>query len=160
MKTYQLETKLFLPADRDEVFKFFADPRNLERITPPWLHFEILTPPDTVIAQGTLLDYRLRLRGVPLRWQSEISLWQPPHRFIDRQTQGPYSLWVHEHTFAAHDDGTMIGDRVEYAVPGGRLVQKFFVAPDIERIFAFRRRKLEQFFGADTAANARLKTGT
>ena len=84
---------------------------------------EIITPPDIVIEQGTLLDYRLRLRGIPLRWQSEISVWEPPLRFVDRQTKGPYSLWVHEHTFAEHDRGTIVGDRVEYAVPGGRLVQ-------------------------------------
>ena len=100
MKTHKIETQLLVPAPRAEVFKFFADPRNLERITPPWLHFEIITPPDTVIEPGTLLDYRLRLRGIPLRWQSEISVWEPPLRFVDRQTKGPYSLWVHEHTFA------------------------------------------------------------
>lgn len=160
MKIYKLETKLFLPADRDEVFKFFADPRNLESLTPPWLHFEMITPPDTIIEQGTLLDYRLRLRGVPLRWQSEISLWEPPYRFIDRQTNGPYSLWVHEHTFTPQDGGTVIGDRVDYAVPGGALVQRFFIAPDLDRIFAFRRHRLEQLFQSDTPPDTRLETGT
>jgi ligand-binding SRPBCC domain-containing protein len=154
MKIYQLETKLFLSADRDKVFKFFADPRNLERITPSWLRFEIITPSDSVIKQGTLLDYRLRLRGIPLRWQSEISVWEPPHRFVDRQTRDPYLVWVHEHSFAEHEGGTIVGDCVGYAVPGGRLVQKFFVAPELERIFDFGRRTLEQLFNSNTAAHA------
>jgi ligand-binding SRPBCC domain-containing protein len=126
----------------------------LERLTPPWLHLEIITPPATAIRQGTLLDYRLRLRGLPLRWQSEISVWEPPQRFVDRQTKGPYSLWVHEHSFADRDNGTVVGDHVEYAVSGGRLVQKFFVAPDLERIFQYRRRVLEEIF----AAPAHLRT--
>ncbi|MGE5219872.1 MAG: SRPBCC family protein [Chloroflexota bacterium] len=148
MKIFQFTCDIWLPAPRDRVFEFFADPGNLERLTPPWLHFEIITPPGTVIRQGVLLDYRLRLRVLPLRWQSEISVWEPPHRFVDRQTKGPYSLWVHEHTFADHDGGTRVGDRVQYAVPGGRLVQKFFVAPDLDRIFRYRHRVLEEIFAA------------
>ena len=153
MKTYRFESQLWLPQARDQIFKFFADPRNLQRLTPEWLRFEILTPPAIEIRQGTLLDYRLRLRGIPLRWQSEIQVWQPPHRFIDRQTRGPYSLWVHEHTFTEKDNGTLVGDKVEYAVPGGRLVQKFVVAPDLERIFQYRHRVLEEIFqSADRAA--------
>jgi len=103
--------------------------------------------------EGSLVDYRLRLRGIPLRWQSEIAVWEPPHRFVDRPTQGPYSLWVHEHTFTEKDNGTIVGDKVEYAVPGGRLVQKFFVAPDLERIFQYRHRVLEGIFqSADRTA--------
>ena len=149
MKTYRFESQLWLPQARDQIFKFFADPRNLERLTPEWLRFEILTPTAIEIRQGTLLDYRLRLRGIPLRWQSEIQVWQPPHRFIDRQTRGPYSLWVHEHTFTEKDNGTLVGDKVEYAVPGGRLVQKFFVAPDLERIFHYRHRVLEELFNSE-----------
>jgi len=146
MKTHQLQTKQWLPQPRQRVFEFFADPRNLQRITPPWLSFEILTPPDIEIAGGAVLDYRLRLRGIPLRWQSEIAVWEPPHRFVDRQTRGPYSLWVHEHTFTENQTGTIIGDRVEYSVPGGALVHKFLVAPDLEKIFQYRRRVLEEIF--------------
>ena len=152
MKTYQLETQLWLPQARDQVFKFFADPRNLERLTPEWLHFEVLTPTETEIRQGTLLDYRLRLRGIPLRWQSEIAVWQPLHRFVDRQTKGPYSLWVHEHTFAEQDKGTIVGDKVEYAVFGSRLVQKYLVEPDLQRIFQYRYRVLEELFNPDKRA--------
>lgn len=154
MKTYRFETQLLLPAPRVQVFRFFADPRNLERLTPPWLRFEMITAPDTVIEQGTLLDYRLRLRGIPLRWQSEIAVWEPPRRFVDRQTRGPYSLWVHEHTFTERDNGTLVGDKVEYSVPGGALVQKFLVAPDLERIFQFRHRVLEELFHPKSQASA------
>jgi len=146
MKTFGLRTELWLPQSRGEIFQFFADPHNLDRLTPPWLQFKILSPANTAMGKGTLLDYRLRLRGVPIRWQSEISVWEPPHRFVDRQIKGPYKLWVHEHTFAADGGGTLVGDNVEYAVPGGTLVQKFLVAPDIARIFDYRHKILEALF--------------
>lgn len=153
MKTHHLRTEVWLPSPREKVFGFFADPKNLERITPPWLHFEILSR-DAVIGDGTLLDYRLRLRGIPLRWQSVISLWEPPHRFVDRQTRGPYSLWVHEHTFREENHGTRVVDHVEYAAPGGALVQKFLIGPDLERIFQHRRKILEEIFAPPRRAAA------
>lgn len=152
MKTFNFATEIWLAAPRDRVFEFFADPSNLERLTPPWLRFEIITPPDTVITRGTLLDYRLRLHGIPLLWQSEISIWDPPRRFVDRQTKGPYSLWVHEHRFAEQDNGTLVGDKVEYAMLGGRLAQKYFVEPDLQRIFQYRHRVLEGLFNPDKRA--------
>jgi hypothetical protein len=111
-----------------------------------------MTSVEGEVRQGTLLDYRLRLHGIPLRWQSEIAVWEPPERFVDRQTKGPYSMWVHEHTFDERDGGTLVGDRVDYAVPGGRLVQKFFVAPDLQRIFRYRRHVLEGIFESDARA--------
>jgi ligand-binding SRPBCC domain-containing protein len=145
---------------RGRLFKFFAEPSNLDCITPPWLHFEITTPTTTVIGAGTLLDYRLRLRGIPLRWQSEITVWEPPSRFIDRQTKGPYSFWAHAHTFTERDDGTVVGDSVEYAVPGGAIVQRLLVAPELERIFKYRHKVLEELFNPEkydrqTKADAR-----
>jgi ligand-binding SRPBCC domain-containing protein len=146
MQTHHLQTELWLPQPLERVFNFFADPRNLERITPPWLSFAILTRPDIKIEKGTVLDYRLRLHGIPLCWQSEIAVWEPPHRFVDRQTQGPYSIWVHEHRFAENKTGTTIGDRVEYAVSGGALIHKFLVAPDLETIFQYRHKILEEIF--------------
>lgn len=146
MKTFYLRTEIWLPRNRDEIFRFFADPQNLDRLTPTWLNFKILSPATSAMRVGTMLDYRLRIRGVPVRWQSEISVWQPPDRFVDRQTKGPYSLWVHEHTFAAHNGGTLVGDNVKYAVPGGRLVQKLLVAPDIEKIFNYRHKILQELF--------------
>ena len=159
MKTFWLRTELWLPRERDEIFKFFADPRNLDRLTPSWLQFRILSPADITMSKGTLLDYRLRIRGVPIRWQSEISSWDPPDRFVDRQTKGPYSLWLHEHTFAAHDGGTLVGDNVEYAVPGGTIVQKLLVAPDIARIFRYRHKVLQELFNP-AQITPRQRTGT
>ncbi len=146
MKTYWLRKSVWLAQPRAKVFEFFANPGNLDRLTPAWLNFSILTPPTSPIEQGALLDYRLRLRGIPIRWQSEIAAWEPPHRFVDRQTKGPYSLWVHEHTFDERDNGTLVADNVEYGVPGGPLIQKFLVAPDLERIFNYRHKVLAGLF--------------
>jgi ligand-binding SRPBCC domain-containing protein len=146
MRTYQLQTQFWLPRPREEIFSFFSDPSNLDRLTPPWLHFEILTPKPIEMHAGTLLDYRLSLHGIPLRWQSEISVWEPPNRFIDRQTRGPYRQWVHEHTFSTHKGGTLVGDRVTYSVPGGRIIQKLLVAPDLDRVFGYRHKILKQLF--------------
>jgi ligand-binding SRPBCC domain-containing protein len=146
MRTYQLQTSLWLPQPRQWIFAFFSDPKNLERITPPWLHFEILSPTELAVDRGTRIDYRLRIRGLPIRWQSEIMIWEPPTRFVDQQIRGPYRLWVHEHTFSDHKGGTIAGDNVVYAVPGGTLVQKIFVAPDLDRIFHYRRATLVHIF--------------
>ena len=149
MATYWLRKSVWLAQPRAEVFEFFSNPGNLDRLTPAWLSFAILTPATSQIKQGVLLDYRLRIRGIPIRWQSEIAVWDPPHRFVDRQTKGPYSLWVHEHTFAERDNGTLVGDNVEYAVPGGTIVQKFLVAPDLERIFNYRHKILQELFNPE-----------
>ena len=138
--------ELWLPRPREEVFGFFADPANLEQLTPSWLRFEMITKVSGVIEKGLRLDYRLRIHGVPVQWQSVIAEWDPPHRFVDQQTRGPYRLWVHEHYFTEHGGGTLVGDKVEYSVPGGILVQKFIVAPDLDRIFKYRHRVLETTF--------------
>jgi ligand-binding SRPBCC domain-containing protein len=137
-----LEARLFLPSSLDTVFPFFADAGNLEILTPPWLRFEILTPRPIPMRAGTLIDYRLRLHGIPLRWRSEITAWEPPHRFVDEQRRGPYRKWVHEHTFAERDGGCEVRDFVRYAVPGGRLADFMFVRQDVRRIFEYRSRKL------------------
>jgi ligand-binding SRPBCC domain-containing protein len=151
MKTHKLKTEIWLPQKKTTVFSLFADPQNLEELTPGWLHFEILTPLPLPMKPGVRIDYRLRLYGIPLRWQSEISVWEPPHRFVDRQIRGPYRLWIHEHTFAEHRGGTLVGDTVEYAAPGGILAQKLFLARDLKRIFAFRHERLRQRFGGSDA---------
>ena len=106
MKTFTLTNELWLPHQPQDVFPFFADAFNLERLTPPSLGFRVLTPPPIEMKVGTLIDYRVRLRGVPMRWQSEITAWEPPHRFVDEQRRGPYRLWIHEHTFTSQDGGT------------------------------------------------------
>ncbi|MBP1624973.1 MAG: cyclase/dehydrase, partial [Acidobacteria bacterium] len=129
-----------------EVFAFFADPMNLETITPAWLQFTIKTAPQFEMRQGALVDYRLRLHGIPLAWRSRITVWDPPLKFVDDQVKGPYRLWHHEHTFEKKDGGTLVRDHVDYAVPGGLLVQKLMVRREVERIFDFRRRKLAEIF--------------
>jgi ligand-binding SRPBCC domain-containing protein len=154
MKIYQLKTEIWLPRPRDEVFRFFADPKNLERLTPTWLSFKLSRKIPAAINKGSQLNYRLRIHGVPIRWQSLISDWEPPHRFVDRQTRGPYRLWVHEHNFTEDRGGTLVGDKVEYSVPGGSLVQKFIVAPDLERIFKYRHTVLQEIFNPENQTSA------
>ena len=147
MRIFELHSEVLLPRPRGEVFPFFADARNLERLTPPWLRFRVLTPGPVEMRRSAVIDYRLRLRGVPVRWRSEIAAWEPPFRFVDEQRRGPYRLWVHEHRFEERTGGTLASDRVRYAVPGGRVVDRLLVRPDLERVFAYRRDVLRSIFG-------------
>ncbi len=147
MRIFQIRKEVWLPRPIDEVFDFFSDARNLERLTPPTLRFEILTPAPIRMAVGTRIDYKLRLRGVPIRWQSEITAWEPPYRFIDEQRRGPYRMWKHEHTFAESDDGVLAKDNVSYAVHGGALVNKLLVERDARKIFDYRAKRLLQALG-------------
>jgi len=139
-------TEIWLAAERDEVFRFFAAAENLEHLTPPWLHFQILTPVPIEIRRGTIIDYRLRLHGFPVRWQSEITAWEPPHRFVDEQRRGPYRRWIHEHQFLAERGGTTVRDSVEYEMPLA-VVTRWFVQRDVEQIFSYRSRALRARFG-------------
>lgn len=151
MKVYELRTRISLPRPRGEVFAFFADAANLQALTPPWLHFEILTPSPIDMRPGALIEYRLKLHGIPIRWRTRITVWEPPHRFVDQQLKGPYRLWDHEHTFeedpAAPAGATLAADRVRYAVLGGALVNRLLVQKDVEKIFTFRHQKLREIFG-------------
>jgi len=149
MRLYHLRTSTWLPQPLDRVFDFFADASNLEVLTPPWLRFEILTPAPTEMRAGTRIDYRLRLHGIPLRWNSEIVVWEPPHRFVDVQRRGPYRLWEHEHGFTPQAGGTLVSDLVTYSVFGGRLVQRLLVGPDLRKVFTYRHDRLSQVFGPD-----------
>ncbi len=149
MKTRRLRTELFVEQHLEDVFEFFADAHNLDRITPPWLEFEILTPKPIAMARGTLIDYRLRIRGVPIRWASEITVWEPPQRFVDEQRRGPYRRWSHEHSFESSNGGTVIIDQVDYAVPGWLLEPVFnglFVRRDLDAIFKYRHQQIVQQF--------------
>lgn len=148
MKIFTFQSQLWLPHPKETVFAFFADARNLQAITPPWLSFEVLTPPPIVMRAGTLIDYRLRVHGFPIRWRTEITEWNPPHHFVDTQLRGPYTLWHHTHTFFDHQGGTNCFDEVRYRPCGGRLLNQFFVRRDIEKIFAYRRECLLQHFPA------------
>ena len=143
---FTVETSLFLPHPLDAVFPFFADARNLEALTPPWLRFEILTPLPIVLRAGATIDYRLHLHGIALHWQSKITAWEPPLRFVDEQRRGPYRQWIHEHTFTPCNYGSEMSDFVRYSMPGGCLANLFFVRRDVRRIFEYRSRKLRDFF--------------
>ena len=153
-----MTTWQWLPRPRDEVFRFFSDARNLQRITPPFLHFQVLTPGPIVMRPGTLIDYRLKLHGVPIRWRSEITAWEPPVRFADVQRRGPYAEWTHTHTFEEDDGGTMVRDLVRYRLRGpafaSRLINTLLVAPDTARIFAFRHKALEEIFDVTNQARS------
>jgi len=138
---------------RDEVFGFFSNADNLASLTPPWVRFEILTPAPIEMGVGTLIDYRIRVRGVPMRWRTRIEVWEPPHRFVDVQIRGPYRFWRHEHRFESVADGTMVMDRVEYRAPVAWLTHRLFVRRDVQRIFAFRESALGELFGTETAAS-------
>jgi ligand-binding SRPBCC domain-containing protein len=126
-----------------EAFEFYGDAHNLERITPPFLGFKVTTPAPIEMGEGTLIEYKLKLHGVPVRWRTEIERWEPPHRFVDVQISGPYALWHHTHTFEPDgDDAVWIGDRVRYASPFGplgTLADLILVNRDVERIFDYRR---------------------
>lgn len=148
MRTYVHESQLWLPRPRSEVFPFFADARNLERITPPMLNFRVLTPAPIAMREGALIDYKLRVRGLPLRWRTRISVWEPEERFVDEQLRGPYRKWHHTHTFENVDGGTLCRDRVEYAYFGDFLVHSWLVKKDIEKIFAHRGKVLREVFPA------------
>lgn len=148
MRIHVLERELRLPRPVEDVFPFFADARNLEILTPPWLNLRVITPGVITMAPGILIDYKLRVRGFPVRWQSEITAWEPPHRFVDEQRRGPYRLWVHEHRFEAVDGGTLARDKVEYAVLGGGLVNRLLVVRDLEKIFDYRAETLKGRFPA------------
>ena len=141
MRTEILEREQVLPGDPAEVFEFFADAGNLEAITPPWLRFRIVTPRPIAMAPGTLIEYRLTLHRLPLRWLTRIEVWEPGRCFLDAQISGPYRVWRHTHTFEPHAGGTLMRDRVEYALPLGplgRLADRLLVRRRLERLLGER----------------------
>lgn len=145
--TYQLKTTQMLPRPLEEVFEFFSRAANLETITPPLIRFHILTP-DVKMKVGAQIDYKLKLKGVPIRWRSEIPVWNPPYKFVDTQVKGPYKKWYHQHLFQPVEGGTLVTDIVDYVVPGGALINRLFVEPDVRKIFAYRHQVLAERFGS------------
>jgi len=146
MKEFTFHSELWVPRPRDEIVGFFADARNLQTITPSWLNFEMLTPGPIVMRAGALIDYRIRVHGLPIRWRTQIAEWDPPHRFADTQLRGPYTLWHHTHSFETRDGGTVCKDDVRYRPRGGALTNWLFVRKDLERIFHYRKFRLAQLF--------------
>jgi ligand-binding SRPBCC domain-containing protein len=148
-RVFRLEREQVVPRPLDETFAFFSDAQNLQRITPPWLHFEVLTP-EIAMRTGAVIDYRLRLRGVPIRWSARIEDWQPGRAFVDRQIRGPYRLWHHRHVFEPAGDQTLMRDVVHYALPLGPLgaaARALFVRRDVERIFDYRVGEIARLLG-------------
>ncbi|MCB0078195.1 MAG: SRPBCC family protein [Anaerolineales bacterium] len=141
-----LESELALPLPIDEVFPFFAEPENLERITPNSMRFNIITPPPITMKRGALIDYKLSLFGIPFKWKTEITRYEPPYVFVDEQLKGPYKLWVHTHTFEPTDRGTLIKDHVRYQLPLSPLgdIVHPIVRRQLNQIFSFRRRAVTE----------------
>ena len=135
-----------VPASLAETFAFFSDARNLERLTPPWLNFDVRTRGDLTMREGLIIDYRLSLYGVPIPWRTRIDVWDPGVRFVDRQVRGPYRVWVHEHRFEAVEGGTRVIDHVDY-MPRLRWLTSRLVRRDVERIFDYRQQALAALFG-------------
>ncbi len=137
MTLHEFTAEQWLPIARDELFPFFADAGNLQELTPPWMSFHLVTPRPIPMRVGALIDYRLRVRGFPLRWRSEITAWEPPVRFVDEARQGPFRRWIHEHRFEPRD--------------GGALINWLLVRHDVARIFAYRSAKLRELYPSPAA---------
>jgi ligand-binding SRPBCC domain-containing protein len=150
---HTLTTSMRLPLARDQVFAFFAEASNLERITPPELGFEIVTPQPIHLSEGTCIEYRLHLFGLPFAWQTEIQRWDPPEAFVDVQRRGPYKHWAHTHRFREEYGATLIEDEVQYAlpyVPLGELVYPL-IRLQLHRIFRYRRQAIQAYFFEGTS---------
>jgi len=144
---HTLMSEQVIPLPREQVFEFFSNPRNLQRITPPWLSFKVVEAPEGDLRSGSLIRYRLKLHGVPSGWTTRIERWTPGECFVDTQLRGPYKLWHHTHEFEDHPDGTLIRDTVLYKMPFGplgRVARTLFVKRDIERIFAYRQEAIRE----------------
>jgi ligand-binding SRPBCC domain-containing protein len=147
MPNYTLDQQQLVRRPLEDVFAFFASPENLQHLTPPFLDFRILTPVPIEMREGALIEYRISVRGIPLRWQTRIESYEPMRSFVDVQLRGPYRLWRHTHTFEATAEGTVVRDHVEYALPFGplgQLVHALMVKRDLAQIFAYRRAVIAQ----------------
>lgn len=152
----RLERDLVVPASPEHTFAFFSDASNLQHLTPPWLNFRITTPLPIEMREGTRIDYRIWVHGVPIPWASQIDVWEHGIRFVDRQLVGPYRWWRHEHRFEPVPQGTRVIDEVEF-MPRLRWVTSRLVQRDVERIFAYRHERLRQLFAIRQPAPPRAQ---
>jgi ligand-binding SRPBCC domain-containing protein len=153
MMVYQLRREQVIKKKRAEVFAFFENPANLEKLTPTALGFKILTPAPVKMEKGAVIDYTIQMLGFPVRWTSFIATYDPPHTFVDIQLKGPYSYWHHVHTFTDHPQGTRIEDVVHYSLPGGpvgRFMHFLFVRKQLNAIFSYREERVSALFGASS----------
>lgn len=146
LQTLRMET--IVPAAIDGAFAFFSDAANLERLTPPWINFRIRTALPIEMREGTIIDYRIGLYGVPIPWRTRIDVWEPGVRFVDRQIAGPYRWWHHEHRFEALGDATRVIDQVEY-LPRAAWLSSWMVNRDVQRIFSYRQAALASLLAGD-----------
>ncbi len=158
----RIERHQHVPLPLEDAFAFFADAYNLEALTPPWLHFQILTPRPIPMRKGTTIDYVLTTRRIPVRWRTEIVEWVPGRRFVDTQVRGPFRVWEHTHTFEEHEGGTLIGDTVLYRMPYGVLgaiAHRLLVARDLQRVFDHRRDAVDRLLGAQRGTLSAAESG-
>ncbi len=150
MREYRLEREQWIPADLERVFGFFSDAASLADLTPPWMGFRVLTPTPVEMHEGLLLDYRIRLAVLPLRWRSRITEWKPPYSFVDVQERGPFARWEHAHRFRPLGDGVLVTDVVRYALPLGplgRLAHALAVRAMLAATFDYRRASIRNWLG-------------
>ncbi len=151
MRTVIRESTINRPIE--EVFAFFSKAENLNLLTPEKLRIKILTPLPIKMSKGTLIDYKIRLGGLPFKWRTEITLWEPPVKFIDVQAKGPYKVWIHEHLFRANGSSTVMIDKVDYISKGWflePLINRLFVQKRLEEILDYREKKLKLIFKDDS----------
>lgn len=145
---YILRSRIRLPRTLEEIYPFFSEARNLERLTPSSVQFEVITPDPIEMHVDALIDYRLKIHHIPVRWRTRITAWDPPHRFEDVQDRGPYKQWIHEHLFVDEGETTMMQDTVRYRVHGGALVNWLVVERDVKKIFTYREVAIREIFGS------------
>jgi len=147
-RDYTIFAEQWLPWTPAELFPFYGDAGNLEVLTPDFLRFEVVTPRPIEMKPGAIIDYRLKVRGLPIRWRTRIAEWEPDTHFIDEQIRGPYKKWYHMHRFEPVAKGTRVIDQVNFRPKGGPLTYHMFVKRDVEKIFGYRQQLLKQMFGS------------
>jgi len=159
MKTFEINMKQYINKPLEVVFEFFSKPENLEMITPKSLSFNILTPTPIKMEKGSLIDYTIRLFGIPIHWRTLISDYEPPFRFVDQQIKGPYTFWHHTHTFRLVEGGVEIIDQVKYSLPLGwlgTLAHAIWVRKDLEKIFEYRKTVIQNYFEIKNISTERM----